>query len=390
MTTVRELVPVAFHEAIADELERSEPGLWRWIASDDYRAKHADAVKLELLRSTYRLTRETHEALYGAFDEAASRLGVEVPRTLYQAQRDAGLNAALVFLPGEAHVVLSGPVHERLSREELVALFGHELAHFKLFSEREGRFRIADELLHHITRQPAHAPSHANSARRAQLWAEFYADRGSVVASGSLHAAVSCLVKMQTGINAVDAPAYLAQADEALGDLKGSRGDSHPEGFLRAWALKRWHEAGSDDALELHTNGPLSIETLDLVQQRKLTEVTRSFIARLLEPEWMQTDAVLAHARRYFPEVDFAKTATNDAPLPTGDTSLEEYFAFVMLDFAMADEDLEDRALSRMTKLAVTLKLEDTFTRVARRELRLSAANYTALTRRLDEAEVRS
>lgn len=382
MTTERELVPVAFHEAIADELERGEPGLWKWIASDDYRAKHADAVKLELLRSTYRLTRETHEALYAALDEAARRLGLDAPRTLYQAQRGDGLNAGLVFLPGEVHVVLCGAVQERLSPEELLALFGHELAHFKLFSERDGRFRVADEVLQHITRQPAHAPSHANSARRAQLWMEFYADRGSVVASGSLNAAVSCLVKMQTGINSVDAGAYLAQADEALGDLKGSRGDTHPEGFLRAWALKRWHETQPDDTLELHTHGPLSLETLDLVQQRKLTDVTRTFIARLLSPEWMQTDAVLAHARRYFPEVDFAKLTIDEAPLPSGDTSLEEYFSFVMLDFAMADEDLEDRALSRMTRLAVTMNLEDTFTRVARKELRLSAANYAALTRR--------
>ncbi len=182
MSDERRLEPVAFHRALTEALERSEPGLWKWIASDDYWKKHAEAVKLELLRSTYRLSREGHDALYAAADDASRALGLEAPVTLYQMQQAEPLNAALVFMPNEVHVVLSGRVVELLSPDELRALLGHELAHFLLFSREGGRFHIANEVLNSMVRAERHAPSHAMSFRRFSLWMEFFADRGALVA----------------------------------------------------------------------------------------------------------------------------------------------------------------------------------------------------------------
>lgn len=378
MSDERRLEPVAFHRALAEALERSEPGLWRWIASEDYWKKYGEAVKLELLRTTYRLSREGHETLYAAVEEVSRRLGIDAPATLYQLQQGEPLNAVLVYVPGEVHVVLSGRVQELLSPVELRALLGHELAHFLLFNREGGRFHVASELLSNMVRTPRHAPSHASSFRRYNLWMEFFADRGALEACGDLNAAVSCLVKMETGLTTVDAAAYLKQADEALEGTKGSQGVTHPESFLRAWALKHWHSGGADAALERLADGALSLQTLDLVQQHVLTQTTQALLRQVLAPEWMRTDATLAHARRFFPAVDLTGSAAT-VKLPAGDTSLEEYFSYVLLDFAMVDADLEDQALSRLAHLASAFGLEETFARIARKELRLSASSYAEL-----------
>ena len=52
--------------------------------------------------------------------------------TLYQAQNALGTNAALYYIPGEGHVVFSGPLLTLLSADELKSVIGHELAHFHL------------------------------------------------------------------------------------------------------------------------------------------------------------------------------------------------------------------------------------------------------------------
>lgn len=375
----RELAPFPFHEALARTLEQNEPGLWRWFASDDYGKKYADNVKLELLRSTYRLPREAHESLYAIATETARALAVDVPLTLYQAQSDGALNAGLVFVPSEAHLVLRGPVLQTLSDAELRALFGHELAHHRLWTMQAGRFQVADALIEHIVRQPAFAPSHAQSALRQRRWTELFADRGSLLACDDVKAAVSCLVKMSTGLRDVDPTAYLAQASEALEGAKKSEGVTHPESFIRAWALESWSSGEAEDRLRTLVEGPLELETLDLVQQEDLTLTTRRFVATVLAPEWMRTDATLAHARRFFVDATFdASTPKLDA-LPVGGTSLEEYFAYLLLDFALADPELEDQSLAHAAHLGRQLGLEDVLPKLARKELRLSAASYAAL-----------
>ena len=97
MASERVLQPLEFHLALASTLEQHEPGLWRWFAGDDYGKKYAENVKLELLRATYRLPRESHEKLYAIATEVAQVLGVTVPLTLYQSQGSGVLNAGLVF-----------------------------------------------------------------------------------------------------------------------------------------------------------------------------------------------------------------------------------------------------------------------------------------------------
>ena len=384
MSSPRRLLPLAFHQAFASALQQLEPGLWSWFAGDDYGKKYADNVRLELLRSTYRLPRESHERLYAVAGEVAAALELNVPLTLYQSQGDGALNAGLVFVSGEAHVVLQGPVIDTLKEAELRALFGHELAHHRLWTEDRGRFHTADALIEHIVRQAGFSPSHAQSALRLRRWTELYADRGSLLACDDLDAAVSCLVKMSTGLRDVDPKAYLAQADEALNaTAAGSQGLTHPESFIRAFALAQWHRAEEDGRLRTLVEGQLELETLDLVQQQDLTSATRRLLDAVLAPPFMRTEASLTHARRFFPEGTFEpNTSTSLEGLPRGGSSVDEYYAYLLLDVAMADPDIEDTALAHAAHLGRQLGLEAVLPKIARKELRLSAASYGELERK--------
>jgi len=376
------LRPLRFHETLADTLEALEPGLWRWFSSNSYGQKYADTVKIELLRSTYRLPRESNETLYAIGNEIARAFAIDAPLTLYQAQEDGALNAGLVFVPSETHVVLRGPVLQTLSEAELRALFGHELAHHKLWTERSGRFRTAESMIEHTASHARSAPSHVQTALRQRRWTEIFADRGSLIACEDLSAAIGCLVKMATGLRQVDANAYLAQAEETIGANAGpSAGTTHPEAFIRAFALKSWAAGEDDPLLRALIEGPLDVEALDLLQQRELLLATQHLLNVVLAPHWMRTDATLAHARRFFPDFDVGEAPANFR-MPSSGDSVDEYVAYVLLDFGMVDTEIEEAALARVAHLARELGIATVFAKIARKEVRMSAANYAELERR--------
>lgn len=374
----RSLSPLPFHRALADALETLEPGLFRWFASDSYGKKYEENVRLELLRFTYRMPRDAHATLYAMSDEVATALGLDVPITLYQAQEDGGLNAGLVFVPSEAHVVLRGPVLSTLTEGEQRALLGHELAHHVLWTSEARRYRTTDALIEHMTAHVHGAPSHVQSALRWRRWTEIFADRGGLAAGDDLHATIGCLVKMTTGLREVDAAAYLAQAEEVVGkDERSSEGLTHPETFIRAFALAAWHAGREDVLLDRLVAGKREIDALDLVQQRELTRGTRSLVDDILAPSFMQTESTLAHQRRFFPD------AVKEEPgLIAWDTeSLAEYAAYVLLDFGMADPDIEEISMPHVVHLADRLGVATTFARIAKKELRMSAATFAELQR---------
>lgn len=377
MATERSLSPTRFHERLADTLEQSEPGLWRWLSSDVWSSKYAANVRLELLRSTYRLPPAGHEKVYALARAAANALEVTAPITLYQAHGEGTLNAGLVFVPDEAHVVLRGPVVTTLGEVELKALFGHELAHHRLWTERGGRFRVADALIEHIVAQRC-APSHEQSALKQRKWTELYADRGALLACEDLDAAIGCLLKMETGLHDADPRAWLAQAEEAIAAAPTtSKAHTHPESFIRAFALKAWHEGrGEREEVASLVEGPLELESLDLVQQKTLTEATRALLERVLAPPLMRTEATLAHARRFFADDAFTVKGDTEA-LPRSET-LDEYYCYVLLDFAVVDPDLEDAALAHIAQVGRQLGLEQ-LPKLAKKELRVTAATWAAL-----------
>lgn len=126
-TATFELKPLPYHEALRAYLKEEETDIWHWYASNKVRDEQASAVRFELLKSTYRVERDAQAETYTALEDVARTLGLDVPLTVYQAQNPQGLNASLAYVPGEAHVVLHGPVSSKLTAAEFRALLAHEL-----------------------------------------------------------------------------------------------------------------------------------------------------------------------------------------------------------------------------------------------------------------------
>lgn len=244
--TLTALTPVSYHRALCDTLRELEPGLWNWFASDDFESRNADQIRLELLKSTYRMPPAVHPELHGLAHDVAQALGIDASLPLYQAQDEGAMNAGLFFVPGEIHIVFGGPVLKTLAELELKALLGHELAHYRLWTEQDGVFRVANELIEYMASQGGAPSSHVQSALRNRRWVELYADRGSLVATRDLRAAVGCLVKVGTGLTSADADSYIAQAEA---------GDSL---FVANRCLLELHLGfGLDDEPTYHRDGSL-------------------------------------------------------------------------------------------------------------------------------------
>ena len=209
--------PLPYHSAIRDYLKREEASIWQWYASHRVREEQAEALRLDLLKSTYRVSRETQKTLYAIADDVKQRLGLgETPLTIYQAQNPEGLNASLVYLPGEAHIVLHGPIATKLAESELRALLAHELGHLLLYSGGESELLIAEQVLAAMTHDRDADTQHFASARLFGLYTEVFCDRVSLQVTAETLDVVSMLIKVATGLEEVDPKDYLTQAQEIL------------------------------------------------------------------------------------------------------------------------------------------------------------------------------
>lgn len=381
---LEDLTPLPYQQALAAHLQAHEPEVWQWATSAQAREQHAAAVRAELLRSSYRLDAAAHPELHAHAQLAAQRLGLSAQITLYQA-RDGAMNAAIHFVPGEAHIVLSGPLLERLQGPELQAVLGHELAHYLLWALDGGKYHVVDRLLQATAADPRADASHLHAARRYGLYTEAFADRGGCVACGALEPAVSALIKIETGLAQVNVASYLAQADEICADPATpnlqTRGTSHPEVFVRARALRLWTERRHDaqDWLATALEGPLDLGTLDMLGQQRVSAITRSVIAQLLQQPWLQSQALLAHARRFFP--DFAAPASAMPPPEPVPAGLHDYLASVLVDFVAADPELDDVTLAAALGLAEALGCAEPFEQRVLKDLRLPKRSLTRVKR---------
>lgn len=371
-----ELLP--YQTQLVDFLREHDPDVWNWFASDRKRRHDAEELRFELLKSTYRLERESQPQLYQVADEVAQAFSISAPVTIYQAQDPAGLNASLAFLPNEVHLVLHGPIATQLNSLELRALFGHELTHYLLWQNWNGDLLTATEMLNALICDHKAHSAHFASLRLLRLYGEIVCDRGGLFVTNDLGAVVSMLVKVQTGITDVNAESYLRQAEEifARGPAK-TEGITHPEGFIRARALRLWSENGSETtaAISAMIEAKTELRELDLLAQRRVATWTRKLVDYLLAPKWFQTDSVRAHAKLYFedfevvPQTSPVSTLKSEIDLDT--KSIVDYCCFVFLDFVTADRDLEELPLAAALVLAEELAIKERFIELARQELRL-------------------
>lgn len=372
------LEPLPYHESIRDYLKANEPEVWQWYASQQTRNDRAEDVRFDLLKSTYRVDRESQESLYATAEHVARTLSLDVPITIYQAQSPLGPNASLAYLPGEAHVVLHGDVAAALTEPELQALLAHELSHLLLWQGWDGELLIVDQVLSAMTHDAVADTPHFQTARLFGLYNEIFCDRGSLYVVGDPLTVVSMLVKVHTGLTDVNAESYLRQAEEIYS--KGSTATAevtHPEAFIRARALKIWHDGDADATAKIASMiaGPPSFSELDLLGQQQVAALTRRMIDVLLAHDWFRSDPVLSHARLFFDDYAVPVPAHQDpalaAEIKTDDPPLQDYYCYVLMDFVAADRDLEELPLAAALTLAETLGIKDRLSELARKELRL-------------------
>jgi hypothetical protein len=378
------LEPLPYHRQVVAYLRAEEADVWRWACSAESREEHAAKVRDALLKETYRLDRDAHPRLHAICDLAVARLGLKVPVTLYQAGEGA-MNASLFFLPDEAHVVFFGAMLDRLNDAELQALLGHELSHHILWTVENGVFHAADRVLNATQSDPRASSSQHQTARRYRLFTEVFADRGSALAAGRLDAATTTLVKAHTGLADVSAASYLKQVQEVLGrDGAATEQHSHPDIFIRARALELWCAAdpAADTWLTRALNGPLTTDSLDLLDQQTLTAISREVIAQVLRPRCLRSDAMLAHARRFFAEI--APAEVFDASLATRLTDLpgvHDYVAALLMDFALVDRELEDVPLAASFETARLFGVAAAFDALSSRHIPVTKSRLATMKR---------
>lgn len=388
----RGLHPLPYHLATVDYLRKNEPEVWAWAGSQKARAEHVEAVRASLLRNTYRLEPGAHPDVYATMLQAMQRLGIDAPVALYQAGGHE-MNASLVFVPGEIHVVVMGPMLERLSPDERLALFGHELAHYLLWTRDGGDFHVADRILNDALASPQASPSHRETLRRYSLHTELFADRGGAIAADALASAVSTLVKVQTGVASPDAAAYLRQAAEIDAQVE-DRGNAttHPETFVRARALELWWQSADrlDEWIEIKLHGPLSLEALDLTGQVRLQAITRGFMTHFLADTALRSNLVVNQVRELFSDWAPGEPTLVLADLPTKsvDDSVRGYLNALMLDLALIDADVQDAALLRAATIAREIGSWDAFQVNLKRDVRFGKREFDRLKKRLDTMQV--
>jgi hypothetical protein len=371
-----ELLP--YQTRICDFLKRHDRDVWYWFAAGRKRATDAEELKFDLLKSTYRVDRDSQPDLYRMAEEVAQLLGLSFPITIYQAQDPAGLNASLAYSPGEIHIVLHGPIAKKLSPIELRGIIGHELTHFLLWQGWDGDLLTAWEMLSALCNDSRAHPAHFASQRLLRLYIEIFCDRGSLFVTQDMLAVVSALVKTQTGVEEINPESYLRQADEILsrGSPK-SEALTHPEAFIRARAVRLWsdREPTANDMIAAMIESEMELQELDLLAQETVAGWTRRVIDLLLAHKWFQSDPVLAHARLYFDDYTPPTDALLDVMLVTDvqlkTKSARDYFCFLLLDFVSADRDLDEPSLAAALQVAEQLGIKPRFIELARQELRL-------------------
>jgi hypothetical protein len=105
----------------------------------------------------------------------------------------------------------------------------------------------------------------------------------------------------------------------------------------------------------------------------------------LLAPRWLQSELLLAHARLYFPEYSPPGHKPSDEQLVealrTEDRPLQDYYCYVLLDFATADRELEEAPLAAALQLAERADLKVQLAEIAKKELRLTKKQFERIDR---------
>jgi hypothetical protein len=280
--------------------------------------------------------------------------------------------------------VFSGGMLQLLNEEELLALITHELAHVKLNSLLNGELETSERIIMAIANSPDSEAAHYETARLFRLYTEIYCDREAYGVLDDATPVITMLLKMATGLSQVHAESYIRQAEEIFssGSTIQSASLTHPENFIRTRALRLWQEHGeaADPAIRQMIEGAMELDRLDVTAQQALSRCTEKLLAYYLRPKWFRTAPVVSLAKQYFSafaweNIEPDGESDNEelkAFLEGAHGSIREYFAYVLLDFALADPDLEDVPMGHALRFAEVVGLVDIFEPIVKKELSYS------------------
>ncbi|WP_405062699.1 M48 family metalloprotease [Kribbella sp. NBC_01505] len=349
---------LGYHRAVLTVVRRQDEAAWAAL-----RGEPGGDLDDALRRNAYLLGADAHPVVHRAGRRAAEALEMDPDIEYYQVNGEP--NASYLHQAGRAVVLFQGALLDRLDEDELTAVIGHELAHRLLWQSEGGAYLAVDRLLDAAAGDARTPAQYLETHRRWSLATELFADRGALTAAGDLGTTIRALLKLETGLSSADPAAYLRQA-ETVDLSSGSRGTSHPEAVMRAWALKGWLAGENVESL---ITGPLDVDAPDLLDAELLREVSRDFAALIAGSEGLVTEAVAVAAAGFadpsaplgvpgaavrFDE-PLAVRPVDGAPLPRPRPladSTRRYLAYLLLDLATVDPDTGDDGLVAALRIA--------------------------------------
>lgn len=385
------LSPFAFHLRTRDHFKQRER-TWNWFCAQQVKEEQSKAYRTALLKNTYRLDPATYAGAYAAAERAVQALRIDAQVTLYQEQNTTELNAGISMLGKEAHIVLSGRLLDLLDEKELLALLGHELAHYLFYTMDGGEHEVAARITYAIANDERSEAVHVETARLFSLYLELFCDRAALHVTSDRDAVLGCLIKLHTGLAQVNPTSYLQQAAEVVNsENNGSDGPSHPENYIRCLALQLAHEQPADasERIDRMVVGLLDVNNLDIFRQQELQGITKELLQLATKPHWIYSTAVQALCRSYFPDMerrtDVFITDRLREQVSTAADNTKDYLCYVLLDVARCDSEQEEVPLGHVLEIAELLALEKPLDAVLRKELKLGARELKQLKERAME-----